>query len=585
MEDNNLAHLQALLSEDLIEKEADQNTSNTSVSTTVPAILTNLPERQAASEGIFTIREEMTRSFTYHLAALYIISANFPKKGALPSLVPPPFTNFGHQVLLDYRLLLKIVWQVVDEIQLKLSSMPKRKPIWIVWGFIVGLLVFTLLAGASGARDSGSILLFSIFLGFMVWSIGGNNSKEQKKAVADIRARAVEQLLNGEFQLWSKASQYKIDNLKLVGDGALNSNRSPVLIVLNNQRPFPGYGRLQAENTFTCRPPKDESEESTPPTIEEIRSLVSKRVANAISRNEQQNVDFGEVVVVHGNSLCIDSPWLDSDKAPPLWLDRNLLANVELIDKRASVRTYLAAQVLLPQYMTTAVFFIRPFIASGSASCQIAVATLGPLAYGTDYLNRRLLRHRMEEDEAIKKFANEARNTSTKKDEPSLATQQLRVLRALGQIDQNFQADLNLLEIEKLSLYDKDRDDDYSEQLKKVVEESVMWPGYLTAVENLREANSLTFTNDFFGKTEAISSVKTLYDRIARAVLDSFDTLGFDISDYRDSEGNYSINAEKIDQLVLGERIQITQTEEIKIEKTKSEQSNPIQEPSKETSQ
>ncbi|MBP8047973.1 MAG: hypothetical protein KAY64_04450, partial [Anaerolineales bacterium] len=55
-------------------------------------------------------------------------------------------------------------------------------------------------------------------------------------------------------------------------------------------------------------------------------------------------------------------------------------------------------------------------------------------------------------------------------------------------------------------------------------------------------------------------SIKTLYQQISRTILDTFDSMGFDITDYRDREGKYSINAEKIDRLIIGEEIKILQT-------------------------
>ena len=66
-----------------------------------------------------------------------------------------------------------------------------------------------------------------------------------------------------------------------------------------------------------------------------------------------------------------------------------------------------------------------------------------------------------------------------------------------------------------------------------------------------------------------MASVRNLYDQVSRAVLDTLDTLGFDITDYRDSEGKYSINADKIDQLVVGEKIHIEKAQDGKDGQTK----------------
>ncbi|UCE04418.1 MAG: hypothetical protein JSW07_12375 [bacterium] len=86
---------------------------------------------------------------------------------------------------------------------------------------------------------------------------------------------------------------------------------------------------------------------------------------------------------------------------------------------------------------------------------------------------------------------------------------------------------------------------------------SILWPGLYTTLPNWRESQSSTFTTDFFRKTEGIYSVKHIYDQISRAIIDGLDNLNFDVSEYRNQEGKYMINADKIDKLIVGERIYI----------------------------
>ena len=120
---------------------------------------------------------------------------------------------------------------------------------------------------------------------------------------------------------------------------------------------------------------------------------------------------------------------------------------------------------------------------------------------------------------------------------------------------------MHYAEIKKLNpIETEDEQKNFSKELKELMEVTTTWPGRLTPLENWRESYSLTFTNDFFGSTEALASIKTLYQQISRTILVTFDSMGFDITDYRDREGKYSINAEKIDRLIIGEEIKILQT-------------------------
>jgi hypothetical protein len=109
----------------------------------------------------------------------------------------------------------------------------------------------------------------------------------------------------------------------------------------------------------------------------------------------------------------------------------------------------------------------------------------------------------------------------------------------------------------ELKLPDGDYGKNYQAEVSKLLKETVQWPGCFTRAGNWREQNSFTFTTDFFGRPEAIATVRSLYVQVSKAILDALESLGFDISDYRDKEGNYSINAEKIDHLVVGEKIYV----------------------------
>ena len=129
------------------------------------------------------------------------------------------------------------------------------------------------------------------------------------------------------------------------------------------------------------------------------------------------------------------------------------------------------------------------------------------------------------------------------------------------------QLDLNLSDIMDLEFQDDVKHSEYYARLNDVASKTTIWPGrYMHAIypnANWREANSVTFPSDFFGRPECLASIRVLYDQIARVILDDLDEEGFDISDYRNSQGVYSINADKIDQLIVGESIIIDNAKKV----------------------
>jgi len=513
-------------------------------------------------QRVSPIRAEMSLKVTYLLAAELISRSNFPNKHSLPTLYPPAFNNFGHQPIMNYELLLKIIWEVIEEIKLSAERQEKRRLPWILGSVVAALILLAL-----GVFNEFPPLIFIAFVtSFILFYIGLQRIRKSiKKDVAEIRVKAIKQLVSLRWESNNaKVNRTIARELRRVGSGILGDEKIPVITVISNEQPFTGYGRLQAENLFICRP--KEKDRGTLPSIDDIRKVVSNNITNKVMGLDIKEAAFGEVVVVHGDSLTIESKWLDEDKVPVLWIGKSELCDIQLIDPQASTRNYFAIQLLFPQYMTAATFFTRLFWAGNSASCQVAVTTLGPPTVDTDYLHSRLRKHEIEEDEEDYKIYLEKFNTNTN-DEKAEAIRYLRFVRLWGRDKSPFQPDLNIKEIEKLSISSEKEATygEYEEEYKKIIKESAVWPGrYYKASPNWRENNSLTFTTDFFGRPEIIASVKTLYDQISRAVLDTLDTLGFDISDYRDSEGNYSINAEKIDQLVIGETIHIKESKEPK---------------------
>ncbi len=512
-------------------------------------------------------RSRMTLMITYLLTAELIARQDFPQKLALPKLYPPAFNNFGHQLLLDYQLLLAIVWEVVEEIKIAVEKWQDKKLPWVIG--ILALGITLLLIGFLNFTAFPFLLLLALLgLPALYRFVTARIQKSMKRDVAEIRAEAIRNLMKGEWKSDNEDIRKTIArDLKKIGDGVLDGAQVPVITVIDDEQPFSGYGRLQAENLFICRPKEKANDHVR--SEEEIRKTVANNIVEKVLGLGISGISFGDVAVIQGDSLTRDSKWLDEEKTPILWLDRYALGYVREIDPRASARTYFAAQVLFAQYMTVATFFVRIFWAGHSASCSVAVTTLGPPGVDWDYLNVRLMKHEREKEEETQ--PHEIRSAFVSKEEQD-ALGYLTLLRAWSQDKTPFQANLDAKEIKKLSITadNEARREEYEKEFKRVLRQSVMWPGsYYKLFPNWRENNSFTFTTDFFGRPEAIASVRALYDQISRTALDTLDTLGFDISDYRDKEGKYSINAEKIDQLVVGERVHIDQSAQVK----KTEQS------------
>ncbi|HMX75539.1 MAG TPA: hypothetical protein PKE35_14900 [Anaerolineales bacterium] len=527
-----------------------------------------IPERliadYAAPDCPNQLRQNVTKHLTYHIAASIISKCDFPLIESLPKPFAPPFNSLGHYVLFDYKLLVKIIWQVIGEI--KSSSYKVYKSILqksLGFGALTAVSAFLLL----GPTSQPEILILALLTGGLVFFIykSYGSLKILPKTVSDIRARAIAQLVAGNWTAKPDPNiDRKIENefkLKEIGDGIIGGKKIPIIVITNSLHPFPGYGWLQAQNVFVCKP----KEQTTPSgSIHEIIEKVQENIHGKIAEFPLKEVHCGNLIAIHGDSLFMDSAWLNKDKSPHLWADMHTLKNLNSIDSRASARCYFVIQSFFPEHDTVANFFVRPFMAGNSISCQIALTTIGPLIHRNDYFQERLLQHRREQEDApisatalptpLLEFQNSAQKTNLLKQRIKQSSQKFRSNK------------MHYAEIEKLNpIETEDEQKNFSKELKELMEVTTTWPGRLTPLENWRESYSLTFTNDFFGSTEALASIKTLYQQISRTILDTFDSMGFDITDYRDREGKYSINAEKIDRLIIGQEIKILQTADARL--------------------
>lgn len=507
-----------------------------------------------APESI-ALRQEVADNVSRLLAASVIANPAFPSRDLLPNLDPPPFSTQGHNLLLNYEWFVRRIWQVVIDIQTAIREHQRK----LTKAKLIGFAVAVCSVLGLSAIDIDLIALY-LFLGFVLFfvtvAIAKSNLVPLPKQLAAIRAAATRNLLLRETEpsLSSEIEAFKISPA-ILGDGALNALRVPVLTIISNGHPFPGYGRLQENSTIVC-PPKDAQPLKV--GLQEIRRQVSKKIEAFVDGTGVKHVTSGEVVVLDGNSIPMDSDVLitgeQGDRFPPLYCETAELNRFEP-DMKSWSRIYYAVQVLFPRYNTLATFFTRPFHAGNAVGYQVAVATLGPPSEEGGDLLERVGRHELSE---------ESMNYGTLADTDNPRLARLRDLRKIARTGRKFQEDvLDVTKIENIKIgVSSEESRQCKEEIQKLIGELMFWPKHSGWIYNWRESKSLTFTSDFFGKPEGLAAVRTLYLQISRAILDGLDALGCDTSDYRDEKGGYTINADKIDKLVVGENVFMEPTKE-----------------------
>ncbi len=504
-------------------------------------------------------REALTRKITYLMAAEIIADPDFPQKDKLPKTVPPAFNNHGHFLLLDYKLLLLIVWQVIRDIRIAAKNWNFKRRVMQLISF-VGAALYALIANQSTVSEA----IYFAPLAFVVFYYVGAKIlglKPLAPQIAKIRARALQDLISNKpfVTVHDKVYAEITRRLARVGDGAVDGSKMPVLVTMHGSHPFPDYGKLLGDRIFVC-PPKKASKNNLP-GVTQMREAVQAFIRGFVKDLGLKHVSFGEALVVHGNSLFIDSPLLSTqpngEKVPPLWHDKTNGYHLDEHTDKASLRVYFAVQVLFPQHMTLATFFIRPFMAGNAIGYQLAVVALGPPTKNVDDILKMLIKHQLEKSKRKRLTLSEP----AEDEEINVLRRIRRRLRA-GSPFQN--APIDLAALRKLSIAErepKDEDDIYDDEIEKLSRECVLWPGLHTALPNWRETHSLAFTKDFFGKAEALAAVATLNDQISKAILDGLDALGYDISDHRDKDGRLVINnnIENLGQIIQGENVNVAQ--------------------------
>lgn len=506
------------------------------------------------------VRRGMTAEVTRRIAAIVLAQTDFPGEGDLPRLAPVPYNHLGHQVLLDYHRLALILWSTVHEIQEGTRKSPRRflglLPLGCIFvGFAVGFAASSL-AGLSRDAAHAALLvsvtsIVGLILGFILVA---TLRLRVERIAAEVRARNLKLLLQGKEPASVadyEEAQVSEKSLAAWGDASLGEGVCPVLVITADEDPFPGFGRHQAKQLFVCRP--DEEKERLALSPDALSDAVSETMIALVRNSGIPCVSSGSVVLIDGRTLSKDSPWLRTrgcDGEPPLFWPDARLGAVREVDPQASVRVYTCIQTLLPEYLMCLTFFVRTFFAGNSAACEVSVATLGPPIADWDYIRERLRLYDRDQRRSDKEgIGYEADRTTP------LGTRLANVRFSLEKHSRSFTSQARFFHVRDLAPFDRVALHHEKWQAKRIAEAGEQWPGLYTGLPNWRERYSLTFTTDFFGNTESRAVLKTLFDRICRSALNRLKELGFDIRDYQDESGHFSINADAIEHLVVGERV------------------------------
>lgn len=519
-----------------------------------PRIETHL--RQAA-------RAEIVRRATMLVAGSIIAEPSFPEKSRLPQMNPIPFTNFGHQPLFDHVLLNDMIWGIIGSIQKALVPWRRRNRLlnWLIGSMSI------LLAGIAGAMSesvSAGVVMLAIALIFgLLWKQAGDKSYQNQ--IRDIRAAALQEILENR---WTRTPEVEVkkkirEAAQKVGSGICEGGQLPVLVVREANHPFPGFGRLQNETTYVCRP----RDAVHPENDDSLR--VEARLWEALKQGlDSSRVDllaFGEVICLHGPSVAVNSVWLDKNSTPVLYAEpQSLHRRAPAVDP-ASARKFYFIEILFPAYSTAAFFFLRPFLAGNALGCHLVLTTLGPPVADASLLQKAILRYKLKTDESS--TVGNVSLSSTNRDPLNL----IRLIGSAAKERGAYQHRLNLSEIAGLEFPDEEsalsnmselERSIYKDEHRELLKSTTSWPGAVVVQsQNMREDLSYTFTTDFFGRPESVASVRALYDEVSRAILNAMDKLGYDVSGYRDKEGHFIIKADSIEQLVVGERIHLEKSQ------------------------
>jgi hypothetical protein len=499
--------------------------------------------RKDAVDGIRAAFDEAESKISLLLAAGCVADPAFPSEASIPRVASVPYNHLGHQPLLNYDLLCECVWGTARRLREE-----KRKHTSI-GARIVAALAFAI--GIFGGYRTDHIVLggvLGVVLAAVVFAV---LVEDFSKRAAALKAEAIQCLLEGHVPCGASmpADFLPTDTARIQsGSGFVGTSDVPVFFAPDTQEPFPGLGRIQTRELFLC-PPRDLGE-----TIlfdeERLHARVLTELESAADTSGFPNVLLGEAIVVDSATVPKDSAWLDAEGRPFLYVSKAEPVDVASIDRRASVRLYAGLQVLLPEYLTCISVFVRPFLAGTSAAFEMVVSTLGPPLETAERLQEVVHYHRLTVERETRSRA----SASVRQQQPRSIRSQIQSLKMRTESRSDPLAASKLARIASLAPAGAWHREE-SREADSLQDQRLDWVGRHVRPVNWREVHSLALTEEFFGGTECKAAIRALYHQVARVVLSSFDALGFDIDQYRDSSGRWAINADHIEQMVAGERL------------------------------
>ncbi|NEO85101.1 MAG: hypothetical protein F6J87_12755 [Spirulina sp. SIO3F2] len=494
----------------------------------------------SVSEDYSSAFKKMQQQITYYFAAWYLMDSSFPSKDKLPPGEPLPFTTFGHEPLVDNKLFHEIVWSTIESIQNKVRGIDtkrtRNKALTIFLSLFItsvsGVLVFH--SAESGTTEDQVISTFAVLGIFFVFvMIIGiicelNIRFSYNKKIAEIRYKNLKFIKEEKWDIpISQKFQDQIKELiEFYGSGRIDEGDIPV-VISQKKHPFPGFGRLQAENTFTC-PPTDKVDRDK--NIEILQKSAWSYIKDRLIKSGIKYVSLGEVLAVQGHTIPKDSVLLGQHTRPELFLCREKIKTA-LEKEKISARIYYAVDILFPKYMTKATFFLRFFNAGNGISCHLAVSTMGSPVVGKADIDKAILKYEFETTSISSGNPRNQNPALVKPEDSSIYIEALKKIKDNFKEETKFQKNSNLDDIlslcpsalGSLSSIGYKR---YENLLREITQQSTVWPGASGfSWINKRERHSLTFTSDFFGRPESIASVSILYSLISKAVIDSLEDL------------------------------------------------------------
>jgi hypothetical protein len=497
------------------------------------------------------VRARMVEEITLRLAAGTLADPSFPSAELLPRVAPLPYHHAGHSVLVDTRELALILWgealAVRDE---------AKASLWIGVLVQVGAVLACLATLALLALPLGPVgVLIAVVVYFVTVAVF--RPKIEEKAAA-IRGEALDALLLRRRTPSYGRAVNDIGGKTWItsGDGRVDADPAPVLVSPYDGHPFPGYGPVAEQQVIVCRP-KD-AHQGTATTAATLTLEVEAALSGLAGRVGLASVTSGRVVVVSERSLNRGSKWLEASGLPRLHHpDADLLEEVKALDRDASARVYSVLEMLIPDQLMCVTFFVRAFTVGTSAACEVCITTLGPPRATWSHVAERLQRHRFEQRRWLSWWTDlgAALLRLVFRFKSTLGGEMNALRRWVAQHLPRFEGSPSLWALRKLDPFNPDEEKEVREELEQLQATTNLWAGRFVVVPNWREIHSAPMTADFFGSTECRAAIRTLYDRVSRAVLDVLDEEGFDVSAYRDDKGRLLINVDRIDQAIIGGNI------------------------------